>query len=209
MKINSIKIWFWLKFWYVQLLCLLQFWFCSHAATAASVRLSPAWCYSSVIGYLTWNQAAALVTAYTKKRTNFGYFLGQVAYNVAIFKPTDSYCITVASLTSTTNIIPPAVAVHISCWYGRYRKWYDPLMQMAILHCSAILLTVRCNTIKRLCFVGCKFCGFRDFHFNRKIYSSQISGSRHATYRQSQNRENNFCEPHLTGQFAKYIAHEI
>ena len=64
-------------------------------------------------------------------------------------------------------------------------------------------------TVKRLYFAGCKFRGFRDFHFNREIYSSKISGSRHATYRQSQNRENNFGEPHLTGQFAKYIAHEI
>ena len=46
-EIKSIKIWYWLKyFWYVQLLCSLRFWFCSHVATAASVG---AWRYSSVI----------------------------------------------------------------------------------------------------------------------------------------------------------------
>ena len=45
-KIKSIKIWYQLNFWCVQLLCSLRF---CHVATAASVGNSLAWRYSSMI----------------------------------------------------------------------------------------------------------------------------------------------------------------
>ena len=119
-KIKSVKIWYQLNVWCVQLLCSLRF---CHVATAASVGHSLAWRYSSATAvwstcssYLVWNRA----TAYMKKGTNLGYFLWASGLQLMLLPSLAHWLILHNSPKhcQSCEYISPAVAVRISCRYG-------------------------------------------------------------------------------------------
>ena len=106
-QIAKIKSRYWLKLWYVQSLCLLQFWLCCHVAIAASVGHSSAGAKAQLQQY---DQLVLAISCeieslhYMKKGQTLNTFCRQVAYNVAIFKPTDSYCTMVQNIVNLTSI---------------------------------------------------------------------------------------------------------
>ena len=79
-----------------------------------------------------------------KREQTLDTFCGQVAYNVAVFKPTDSYCTKVRNIFQSRKHISPAVAVHISCRYGT--------VNCMILSCSWLFNAVPpfCHRLSRL-----------------------------------------------------------